>query len=61
MPVERHRYQIQGDEDKDKWYQVILEPRGSWIERSCTCRDHLWKDKDCQHIRRALECYVMGF
>lgn len=58
--TEKYPYEIQSDRDKDKWYKVILEPRGKQIVGSCNCADHIWEGVDCEHIKRAMECYNLG-
>jgi hypothetical protein len=58
--TERYPYEVQSDSDKDKWYKVVLEPRGQWIKGSCNCAEHIWQGGDCQHIKRAVECYNLG-
>jgi hypothetical protein len=62
MPTDDlHVYEIQSRKNRDEWYQVVLKPVEDEIRKSCTCKDYLWRGKECQHIRAALECYDLGF
>jgi hypothetical protein len=55
-------YEIQSEKEKDKWYQVRLEPRENECPKGrCTCAEYLWQGKHCSHIERAVSCYVHGF
>lgn len=61
MPTDEKRtYEIQSEENPDKWYHVVLEKRDSWIKAGCTCAEHIWHGQDCKHIKRAMECYELG-
>lgn len=61
MTVEKlNTYKVQSEQDKDKWYQVVLEPKGFWIKGECDCSYYQHLRMHCEHIKRAITCFKHG-
>ena len=52
-------YRVQSENDPDEWYEVVIEPEKTPGSR-CNCEDYVLRDKVCEHIDRALLCYLYG-
>lgn len=53
-------YQVQANSNKKKLFEVILDPKGFWIDGSCSCQYWLETHRHCEHIKKAILCYRFG-
>jgi hypothetical protein len=53
-------YKIQSDsEPEETWHQVTIDAEKT-PAATCDCEDYVCRDQVCEHIERAITCYIYG-
>lgn len=57
---ELRSYKVQSDsEPEDTWHQVTIDTERT-PAATCDCEDYVCRDKVCEHVERAITCYIYG-